>query len=664
MAFCAVLAVCALQQNPVAGSYEDFTRAIRADDLSTLRQLAALPDAVSRESSLGARPLHYAAIFGSTEALRILFAAGADPAARNQQSATALIYAAWDVARTRLLVDNGSQVNVAAKDGSTPLMIAASTLGNTATVRYLLEHGADAKAMDGFGDDALIRAAGMSDPQVTELLLAKGADPRHADGAGFTALQMAPNFPGCARVDLLLKAGADVNSFNTLALRVKNGPLALFHLTPLMLATPYGDAATISALLKAGARVNELDIRKMSPLMLAIATDQAKPSTVKQLIAAGAEVNTKDQNGESVLDWARKFGNPEIVSALEDAGALGQAVIVPPQPPGNSQAADVADAMARALPLLARTGSQFFKQVGGCDGCHHQPMEARVYGAAADIGVHLDESIRQPFRDGLLAERPALLSGLPLLHALPGDVDRILAPLMTMADLHSPANEFTDLAIHYVAIRQDPSGAWIEIASRPPIQDSVISRTALAIRALRVYGWPARRAEFVERIERARCWLQSVQPVTTYEAADRITGLRAGGTSAALLNAAADNLLRKQRADGGWAQTPHLQSDAYATGLTLHSLYAAGLLAPSAAAYQKGVAFLLRTQFPDGSWYVRSRSPKFQPYFESGFPFDQDQWISSAGTAWAAIALTHALPAGDRQSGVYPLARKASPARF
>jgi Planctomycete cytochrome C len=56
-------------------------------------------------------------------------------------------------------------------------------------------------------------------------------------------------------------------------------------------------------------------------------------------------------------------------------------------------------------------------------------------------------------------------------------------------------------------------------------------------------------------------------------------------------------------------------------------------------AYQKGVRFLLRTQFEDGSWYVRSRAWPFQPHFESEFPHGKDQWISAGGTAWAAMAL-------------------------
>jgi len=29
----------------------------------------------------------------------------------------------------------------------------------------------------------------------------------------------------------------------------------------------------------------------------------------------------------------------------------------------------------------------------------------------------------------------------------------------------------------------------------------------------------------------------------------------------------------------------------------------------------------------------------FQPYFESGFPHGDDQWISAAATSWAAMAL-------------------------
>ena len=97
-------------------------------------------------------------------------------------------------------------------------------------------------------------------------------------------------------------------------------------------------------------------------------------------------------------------------------------------------------------------------------------------------------------------------------------------------------------------------------------------------------------------------------------------------------------------ADG--RRTAYLKSDAYATGLALYALHETGQLAESDPAYKRGVDYLLKTQFEDGSWYVRSRAPKFQPYFQSGFPHDHDQWISAMATAYAVMALAPAARAG------------------
>ena len=67
-------------------------------------------------------------------------------------------------------------------------------------------------------------------------------------------------------------------------------------------------------------------------------------------------------------------------------------------------------------------------------------------------------------------------------------------------------------------------------------------------------------------------------------------------------------------------------------------------LSIGSAVYQRGLAFLLRTQRPDGSWFVASRSFPIQPYFETGFPHGPDQFISAAATAWAVAALALAGP--------------------
>ena len=65
----------------------------------------------------------------------------------------------------------------------------------------------------------------------------------------------------------------------------------------------------------------------------------------------------------------------------------------------------------------------------------------------------------------------------------------------------------------------------------------------------------------------------------------------------------------------------------------------------SSEAVKRGTNYLLSTQRADGSWYVRSRSPKFQPYFEGGFAYGPDQWISSMATGWATTALASSIKA-------------------
>jgi ankyrin repeat protein len=518
------------------------------------------------------------------------------------------------------------------------LWVALNVPGNEKTVQYLIGKGADPKEARANGMDDLIRGAANASPQVVQLLLEKGLDPHHAVKSGDTALVEAVACDGGTKALSLIRAGADVNALIIDAGRVKNGPIELTQITPLMLAASCGESNVVEALLKAGAKVNALDVRHMTPLMMAVGTDRANPDTVNALIAAGADANIGDRNSETALDWARKYRNPSVIALLEKNGAKSKGLPESPVRPADYKPT-AGQAIQNASALLAKSSETFFHEGGGCVGCHHQPFAARAFGAVKSAGLTAEPRLRQGLINGMASEASAAIDRLPLLNGGPAGYDAFLYRLVGMSDMEEAAMPVTDVMVHFIAEQQSETGAWTAAINRPPLQESSVTRTMLAIGALRTYGWPAPRAEFDERIARARVWLLTAKTWTTVDEADRLTGLWLAGAPASDLKKAAGGLMARQRTDGGWAQTPYLESDAFGTAAALYSLRKSGFLKVGDPAYQRGARYLLETQFPDGAWYVRSRAIKLQPYFQSEFPFNHDQWISNSATAYAVMAL-------------------------
>ncbi len=603
-------------------------QAIRAGDLAALRtQLSHGADKNARDRR-GSTLLMQAAAFGNVETVKVLLDAGADANARNSFEATALLWGATDIAKVRLLVDHGADVNARSKIGRTPLLVASTCDGCSEIVRYLLAKKADPKAKDESGATALNLAALAGDAESVELLIAAGADAKVIGRGGSVLIEAMENC-NIAIARALIEKGADVNAGIVNAGKVKFGPIQLVGLTPLMIAAPYCGADVARTLIEAGAKVNAADIRGMTPLMLAVSSEDSNPERIRILLKAGAEVNSKTKTGETALDWALKFGDPEIVSILRGAGANEGTPYRAPQRPAAPRDSAKA-ALEPALALLGRSANEFFAQ-SGCVGCHHQALAA----AALNAG-HQTEAARgllQMIESEWTGEQEQNMEGV----AGGGSPDDDAYFAWAWESGGRAPTVITDTVAVRVASQQKQAGNWhVGDVSRSPVQEGDFARTARLLRLLQLYGPPARKAEFERRIERARDWLAKSPPKTTDDAAMRIMGLHWAGVNTA---AQAKALAAQQRADGGWAQNAHLASDAFATGEALWALRESGALKASDAAYRRGVRYLLDTQWPDGSWYVRSRAPKFQPYFQSGFPFEHDQWISAAATAWAVLAL-------------------------
>jgi ankyrin repeat protein len=630
-------------------SSDDLLQAIRANDLAGLKSRFARGVDVNLRDSRGTTLLMHAAAIGSTDALRLLLASGADVNAKNQFDDTALILAADQMEKARLLIEKGADVNAVSKLGRTPLIVAANCDGCSAIVKLLLEKGANPNAKDRGKINPLGLAALAGDTESVRLLLAKGAEPDAADGVGYTPLNNAASTCNAEVIGMLLARKPDVNAANTDNQDVKFGKIQLYRITPLMFASTYCSPAVVKTLLDAGARVNDADVRGMTPLLFATSSEVQRPAVVRLLLAAGANANAKSTVGETALDWARKFGNREVIATLEAAGAKqGVAYHAPVRPPAGPRSAG--QAAEKATALLQGSATNFFNQAG-CVGCHHQPVALLAAEAVKHAGLKFDEGAAKGHVKMFEGQSTTLQQMLLERLDIGGASDGWVYGMLGLAASRYPANRITDTVAAYIAGYQHADGSWwFGGISRAPFEEGRVARTALALRVLQVYSSPALKSDFDRHIARARDFLLKAKPISTDELAMQAAGLHWAGGNDAKVRELARVLAASQRADGGWSQIPTLESDAYATGEALWTLRETGALKVSDAAYQKGVKFLLDTQWADGSWYVRSRAPKLQPYFQSGFPFDHDQWISCSATSWAVRALAPAAELEKRAS--------------
>lgn len=478
--------------------------------------------------------------------------------------------------------------------GSTPLMFAA-LYGDATAMRLLLDSGADADARNDAGATALLWA--VDDVEKTRLLLSHGADPNVRSDDGATPLLLAAGrFGSLDIVKALLDGGAKLA-----------GQPAFGR------AAGAGDEAVMRLLLERGAP------RTNSGRDLSFAMRSSCSRCVDLLLeSASGDVQRQAVGSENA----------------SDAQQTGAAVAAPLRstPPLSPRAA-----AERSLPGLQRADVAFLK-TAGCVSCHNNSLFQMATAVARSRGFQVDEATdaaQQRTMGAYIASwRERLLQDIPI----PGAVDTVSFMLAGLADVHYPPDAGTDAMARYLLRRQDRDGGWRIATSRPPLESSNVSVTALVVRGLQAYAPAPNKEAYVQSARRAVAWLRAAEPLTTEDHAFQVLGLAWARDDRRQVSDAAGRLAALQRNDGGWSQLATLQSDAYATGQALTALAASGMSVKDAI-YQRGVAFLLRTQLEDGSWFVHSRAVPIQPYFDSGFPHGRDQFISAAATNWAAMAL-------------------------
>ena len=302
---------------------------------------------------------------------------------------------------------------------------------------------------------------------------------------------------------------------------------------------------------------------------------------------------------------------------------------------------------------VVQHGSSGFAQLMQCFSCHDQALPMLMLRTAREHGSPVDEAAASKVAAKSFLFSPNLSSfdeavqDTMIIDPAPSEGWALLAA----HDVGLKPNLVTAAYTRRVATWQRADGHWPTGDARPPQSYSYFTATALVLRAMQLYMPAELSAERHERSARARQWLLTTTPQSTEDSSYRLWGLYWGDATPAQCARAAHELLALQRPDGGWSEIPHMPSDAYSTGEALVALNEAGGVATTAAAWRKGLQYLMATQQEDGSWHVRTRqlSPATvsPPYIESGFPYQHDQYISTAATCWAAMALYTALPKVD-----------------
>jgi ankyrin repeat protein len=256
-------------------------------------------------------------LFGSAADVKKLLDGGLDPnAATKSGGTTALMMAAPDAQKMKLLIDRGANVNARSETKYSALMVAAQHgTHSTAAIRLLLAHGADASQSQGrplFNADPLFLAAYGGNADVLPDLLKAGAslngEMTLIGTSNSDAISGAVRHAYLDVAETLVKLGAPVDRTDA-------------RITPLVKAVLGDQVEMAKFLIAKGAGVNHVDGNGMTPLLYAASIDFGSPAMIDALLKAGARTDMKTKEGKTALDLARQYHHTHLIPSLEHVAA-------------------------------------------------------------------------------------------------------------------------------------------------------------------------------------------------------------------------------------------------------------------------------------------------------------------------------------------------------
>jgi ankyrin repeat protein len=256
-------------------------------------------------------------LFGTAADVKKLLDGGFDAnAATKSGGTTALMMAAPDAAKMKLLIDRGANVNARSDTKYTALMVATQYgIHSTPAVQLLLAHGADASQSQGkplFNADPLFLAAYGGNADVLPDLLKAGAslngEMTLIGTSNSDAISGAVRHGYLDVAETLVKLGAPVDRTDA-------------RITPLVKAVLGDQVEMAKFLISKGADVNHVDGNGMTPLLYAASIDFGSPAMIDMLLKAGARADMKTKEGKTALELARQYKHTHLIASLSGAAA-------------------------------------------------------------------------------------------------------------------------------------------------------------------------------------------------------------------------------------------------------------------------------------------------------------------------------------------------------
>jgi ankyrin repeat protein len=253
-------------------------------------------------------------LFGTLADTKRLLDGGFDPNSTTKSGGmTALMLAAPELDKMKLLLDRGANADARARDRFSALLVTAQYPNSVDAMNLLLDHGAKVRLPKGqgapyFNANAMFLATFSGNAGIVARLAREGEP---VDDK-MNTLGMSPSTPllflaTTHRVDsvrALLDAGGRVDETDP------------DDITPLSWAAISNRVDMARLLIKRGADVNHVDSHGMTPLLYAASIDFGDSAMIELLLQSGARANARTTDGKTALDLARQYKHTHLIASL------------------------------------------------------------------------------------------------------------------------------------------------------------------------------------------------------------------------------------------------------------------------------------------------------------------------------------------------------------